>query len=430
MKRLRRTSSGMRALIGVAVAGALIAAACGSDDDGGSDTTAPAATEAPAATDAPEATDAPATTSAPDDTDGSGDAESTLPPGEYKVGFQALTSGPAAFAGVPLANGVELAVKEINDNALLGEGVTIDLMEEDAGGDPAAAIGSVEGFINDDASVILCCALSSVAGSVKPILADNQTAGIVTSAILPGLNDPPYMYRPVLLLGDPAYAELITRANADGSLSTGVIVVTADNDGMVNEGVLWEEAFAGADVELLETIDTATGDTDFAGPATQIIDQNPDVVALSQLGQEATLLAKALRDRGYEGELVTTYGISNAANYEIGGETLEGIIFPIAFTPQMQTPEAVAFTELYEAEYGEVPDVFSAQGYTAIKFAAEGLRRAGTGDSEAVAQALATVTELETPYGTVVFEDGQASLASETTFMIWNADGTQSLWTP
>ena len=96
----------------------------------------------------------------------------------------------------------------------------------------------------------------------------------------------------------------------------------------------------------------------------------------------------------------------------------------------MQTPEAVAFTELYEAEYGEVPDVFSAQGYTAIKFAAEGLRRAGTGDSEAVAQALATVTELETPYGTVVFEDGQASLASETTFMIWNADGTQSLWTP
>ena len=424
--------------------GALVLGACGGDDDedADSDTTeAPAdepsdepaeepaeePSEEPAEEPADDATETTETTEGSETTE---PMESSLPAGEYKVGFQSLTSGPAAFAGVPLAQGARLAVKEINDNALLGEGVTIELLEEDAGGDPASAIGHIESFLNDDVSAALCCALSSVAGSVKPILADNQTAGIVTSAILPGLNEPPYMYRPVLLLGDPAYGEMVAGLNADGSLASATIVVTADNDGMVNEGVVWDAAFTDNGVEVLGTIDTATGDTDFSGPATQIIDQDPDVVALSQLGQEATLMAKALRDRGYEGQLVTTYGISNEANYEIGGETLEGIIFPVAFTPQMTDPAAVAFTELYEAEYGEVPDVFAAQGYTAIKMVAEGLAIAGDGDSDAVAQAMATITEMSSPYGDIVFENGQASLAGETTFMQWNADGTQSIWTP
>ena len=443
-----------RGFIAVITAAALLLAACGDDDDADSSATttgdATAATEAPdettAATEAPDettaATEAPdETADAPESTTADSTAASeapsedttptgTMPAGEYVIGFEALTSGPAAFAGVPLAQGARLAVKQINDESLLGEGATARLDETDAGGDPARAIGVVEGLIAADASAILCCALSSAAGSVKPLLQQGQTAGIVTSAILPGLNEPPYMYRPVLLLGDPAYAQMIESLNADGEYSTAVVAVTADNDGMVNEGVIWEEAFTENNIEVLDRVDTNTGDTDFSGPATQIIDLNPDIVALSLLGQEATLLAKALRDRGYEGTLVTTYGISNAANYEIGGEALEGIIFPVAFTPQMTHPSAVAFTELYEAEYGEVPDVYAAQGYTSVMMVAEGLRRAGSGDHEAVAQALATIEEMDSPYGTITFTDGQASLEGETTFMVWNADGTQSVWEP
>lgn len=403
-------------LAGVVLA-ALVVGACGNDD------AAPAATPAPTTT----AAGGSATTSAPAPAP---ETPSGLPPGEYVIGFEALTSGPAAFAGVPLARGVSLAVKQINDNALLGEGVTIKLDERDAGGDPATAIGIVERLMSAKASVVLCCALSSVAGSVKPLLQSGKTAGIVTSAILPGLADPPYMYRPVLLLGDTAYGEMITALAATGRYSQGIVVVTADNDGMVNEGVLWENAFSANNITMLQRVDVNTGDTDFAGPATQIIARNPDVVALSALGQEATLLAKALRDRGFEGTLVTTYGISNRTNYEIGGSALEGIIFPVAFTPQMTRPSAIAFTELFKSEYGDEPDVFVAQGYTALMLAAEGLRRAGTGDPAAVAEALATIEELDSPYGTIRFSGGQATLAESNTFMVWNADGTQRIWTP
>lgn len=403
-----------RRLAGVAMAAALAITACGSDSD---DTPAAGSTADSTPADVDGDTDAPA-------------ADGALPAGEYTIGFASLTSGPAAFAGVPLSNGANLAVQEANDQSLLGEGVTLKMEEEDAGGDPAKAIGIVEGMLNDDVSAVLCCALSSVAGSVKPILAASETAGIVTSAILPDLPELPYMYRTVLLLGDPAYTEMVTGLNQAGEYSTAIIAVTADNDGMTNEGVFWEEAFAANDISVEESIDTATGDTDFSGPATQIVEQNPDIVALSMLGQEATLLAKALRDRGYEGQLVTTYGISNAANYEIGGETLDGIIFPIAFTPQMESAEAQAFTELYEAEYGEVPDVFAAQGYVAVKFVMEGLMAAGTGEAKAVAEALAQIDMMDSPYGPMSFAEGQADLAGTTTFMQWHADGTQTLWTP
>jgi len=413
-----RTSS-RRRLAGLALVATLTVAACGSDSDDtpAAGSTSESTSESTPADTAGETPDAPA-------------SDGALPAGEYTIGFASLTSGPAAFAGVPLSQGANLAVQEANDAGLLGEGVTLKMVEEDAGGDAAKAIGIVEGFLNDDVSAVLCCALSSVAGSVKPILASAETAGIVTSAILPDLPELPYMYRTVLLLGDPAYTEMVTGLNADGAFSSAVIVVTADNDGMTNEGVFWEEAFGANDISVNETIDTATGDTDFSGPATQIVEENPDIVALSMLGQEATLLAKALRDRGYEGQMVTTYGISNAANYEIGGETLDGIIFPIAFTPQMESDAAKAFTALYEAEYGEVPDVFAAQGYVAVKFVMEGLAAAGTGDHAAVAAALAEIDMMDSPYGSMSFEGGQADLAGETTFMQWNADGTQSLWVP
>ena len=69
-----------RALAAAVVGLALVAAACGSDDDDAEGTTAPAASEAPAAPDAPAATDAPAASDAPAATTAdSAAADSTAP---------------------------------------------------------------------------------------------------------------------------------------------------------------------------------------------------------------------------------------------------------------------------------------------------------------------------------------------------------------
>jgi branched-chain amino acid transport system substrate-binding protein len=364
-----------------------------------------------------------------DEDEGAAAAEG-LPSGEYDIGFESLTSGPAAFAGVPLAQGARLAVDEINETEFLGEGASLVLHEQDAGGDPARGIAAADRFISQGVSGMLCCALSSAAEPIKQRAAEAETAAIVTSAILPGLPDPPYMFRPVLLPSENAYHQLISQLAETEGPETAVLALTADNDGMVLDGEVWADAAEENGISIVDTVDTRTGDTDFAGPATDIINTDPDVVILSMLGEEATLLTQSLNSRGYEGEIVTTYGISNEANYEIAGEARAGVKFPIPFSAISEHELSQHFTELYREAYGETPDVFAAQGYTAMWMLAYGLQASGDGEPDSVSQALTELDEMDSVYGALVFEDGQAFLQGDMLLLEWQADGSHEIWDP
>jgi branched-chain amino acid transport system substrate-binding protein len=358
-------------------------------------------------------------------------AEGTsLPPGTYKVGLEAVTSGPAAFGGVPAAQGARLAVAEANDSEGLGADVVIELLEQDSGGDPARSLAAMDRFLSEGISGIVCCVLSAAASSMKPQLQEEGVPAVLTSALLPDLPEPPHIYRTFILLADTAYREIIGGVVRESGAETAIMAVTADNDGMVVDSEHWVAALNEHGVELLQTADTRTGDTDFAGPATGIIDSAPDVVVLSMTGEEATLLTQSLRARGYEGEIVTTYGISNDANYRIAGEALAGVKFPTAFTTESPYPEAQEFIAAYEEAYGEEPDVFAAAGYSAMRLLLEGLRTSGDGTAGNVAEALARVEQLDTVFGPVRYEDGQAVLDEPALLVEWQADGSFEIWEP
>jgi branched-chain amino acid transport system substrate-binding protein len=388
---------------------ALMAAACG---DAAQEAESPAA----------EASEEDPATSAPH---GEG-----LPAGTYTVGLEAVTSGPAAFGGVPAAQGARLAVQEVNESERLGAGVVVELLEQDSGGDPARSLAALDRFLGEDVSGVVCCVLSAAASSMKPQLQDAEVPAVLTSALLPDLPEPPHIYRTFILLADTAYTEIIGGVAEEAGAQTAVMAVTADNDGMVADSGYWVAALEDHGVELLQRVDTRTGDTDFAGPSTGIIDRDPDVVVLSMTGEEATLFTQSLRARGYAGEIVTTYGISNDANYRIAGEALAGVKFPTAFTVESPYPEAQAFVSAYEDEYGETPDVFAAAGYSAMQLLLEGLRTSGGGAAEQVAEALAGIETLDTVFGPVRFEDGQAVLDEPALLVEWQADGSFELWEP
>lgn len=358
--------------------------------------------------------------------------EGTVPPGTYRIGYQGPSSGPAAVAGVPLLDGVRFAVDEINETGFLGPDVTLELVEEDDGADPALAIANWDSLMSEDVSAVICCALSSQAGALKPKILAGEVPAIISSAILPGLPERPTLFRPVLLLADPAYDQLIGRyVEANPDASTVILGVTGDSDGMVADGEVWATAVSDHGLELVDTISTNTGDTDFAGPATQVIDANPDVFIANMLSNESTLMIKALRERGYTGDILATYGLSSQGNYEVGGESLDGVVFPQAFSTMSTVPMAQQLTANYEAATGNPADVYVAQGYNAVYFIANGMKAAESGESADIAEGLASIQFLDTVYGPVEFDEtGQAHLLGDAIFLQWNADGTQSLWEP
>lgn len=360
-----------------------------------------------------------------------GGAENAEDEASHLIGFPALTSGPAAFAGVPITEGAQLATKEINESGFLGEGVTIDLEIEDINNDPAQAISLYQQYVADGASAVLCCGLSAEAGALAPVIAQTGTPGVVTSAVLPGLADPPHIVRPVIIPSEPGglYDQFIDDVVPAEEIETAVLLVTADNDGMVADADIWQEALERNGVEVLKRINTQSADTNYTQAATEVQSLAPDAVVSSMLGTPSALFARSLRERGFEEPILANYGVDSAELFETSGKGLRNTIFFSPFHSELTENEtAQRFVELYEEEYGSQPDMYGAQGYTAMWLVAEALKEAGSGEPEDVAEALSNITSLETVYGPVSYEEGQAQMDSKATYLRWTEEGTLESW--
>ena len=347
----------------------------------------------------------------------------------YTIGFEALNSGAAAFAGVPLGKGVNLAIDQANKSGYLGKGSTIKLLEQDGGGDEAKSISIVQGFLSDGVSGVICCSLAE-ASSIQKITEAAHVPTIVDSAIDEGLNKPPYMYRPVLLLSTTAYPEEVRGAKKAYNVKNAIVATNSDVAGMSADAQIWDQALKTYGVQNLGTVYGTAAQTDFTGLATQIMAKNPDMLVGSMLGGDDTLLIKQLREDGWKGTMVTQYGISDQANYQIGGSSLAGVIFDTPFSPLQTSPPAESFTKAYTAMFHEAPNLYAAQGYSAAQMLLEGIKNAKSSSPQKVATALSKIKTMSLPYGEVSFRDGQAYLAGQPLLLQWNADGTQKIWKP
>ncbi|WP_166459532.1 ABC transporter substrate-binding protein [Amycolatopsis pithecellobii] len=347
------------------------------------------------------------------------------------IGLTNPLTGAAAFAGVPVDRGARVAVDEINSSGFLGAGKKLELTSDDSTGDAAKAIAQFRGFASEGDVATICCTVSTEAGSLAPLVQREKVPTVVTGATLPGLTAPPYLYRTIALPSSPGgmYDQLVDAVAAAYRPRTAVVAVTADNGGQVDDSKVWTSALQRNKVSIVRSIDTFTADTDFSAVAAQIMAAAPDVLVESMLGSKSALLTKALRDRGYQGRILSSYGVATPPIFEAGGPAMAGTLFPIPFTPLADNDRTRTFVKLYRNAHGVDPDLFAAQGYNAVWFLAEGLKRAGKADRAALAQALSALPSFPSVSGnTYSMKDGQAVLSDKVQFLQWNADGTQRLW--
>lgn len=363
-------------------------------------------------------------------TPGDGDADG---PATYAVVAPLVQSGPGAFAGIPVTQGIELAIAEVNDSDFLGDGSTIDVEFVDTAGDPAKAIAAYREAEASGAAGVLCCTLGGEAGALQPLLADSTLPGVVTVSILDGLADPPHLFRPFEVPSSPGgtYDEFLDAVFGAAEYSSAVMVVNSDNDAMVQDSSIYADGLERNGVELRGTIDVPVVETSYVGPATQIIDLDPDVVIASTIGSSTANLAKALRERGFDRPIVSNVGADSRAAYDASAGAMAGTIFPTPFHADYPVNDlGAAFAAAYEDEYGTAPDMFAAQGYTAAWLLATAIRDAGTGDPGAVGQALAAIAEQESVYGRIVYVGGQAEVEETALHLVWGDAGDLQLLAP
>ena len=350
--------------------------------------------------------------------------------GEYHIGMVSDDSGPIASAGQSYHHGADIAIAEINSKGLAGEGVTLVLDVKDSGSDAARAVQAMSQFGSDRKILATtCCILSSIAAAVSPIAMSNEVPLVIYGATRESLPKEPYVTSVVALPG-PQEVKLSERIASELQPKKVAYFLSGDNDIFKARAMAMKDVIEKSGAETVAEISTLSADTDFTGPATQGIATNPDLIVVMTTQQPTVGIITALRQRGYEGMIVTSEVLSPPAIFKKSGDTIAGIPFALSFQPGVSDSEAaVSFIEAYQTEYSAMPDVYAAQGYMAMQFIAEGLKSlSGKPTREDLAKAMWNTKEISVnPYGGQAMENGQARTPN-TLIVNWTKDGEVKLW--
>ena len=297
--------------------------------------------------------------------------------------------------GIPISQGFELALSEINATHL-------KFIIED---DQSTIDGAVEAFNKlihqDKVSVILGPATSSQTGEAFQVAQENEVVTLGPTSAARGLS----------AIGDFVFRISLT---TDVLIPIGIEVTHAklgyqrvatiydetdlfSTDG--NEAV--REALAANGVEVLTT-EIFQGGDNVSAQLTRIQALNPDAVFVSALPTDRPNILTQRHQLG----LSVPFFVRTLTGVDIKalGVPAEGAISFVGWSSMGDAPGNQAFVQNYSAEYGTEPNNYAASAYATAYILAEALANAQSADSTAIRDALANIKDFDTIFGKFSFD--------------------------
>ena len=288
---------------------------------------------------------------------------------QIKVGVTLSTTGPAASLGIPERNAVALMPRTVG-------GVAIEYIVLDDASDPVKAVQNTRKLISDDkVDVVLGSSTTPNSLAMVDVAAENKTPMISIASSL-RIIDPVDAKRAWIYKTPQNDAHMMTALSqhmADRGIKKVGIIGFNDAYG---EGVITEfgklAPIRKIDVALVERF--ARTDTSVTGQVLKLVAANPDAILVAASGTPAALPARALKERGYKGQIYFTDGVVNNDFLRVGGKDLEGAFLPAGPVvvakdlPDSNPIKKVAldFTKLYEDANGKGSmNSFAAHGWNA-----------------------------------------------------------------
>ena len=353
-------------------------------------------------------------------TNNSGEGGDTIEPeGEtFRIGTYLQLTGYNSVAGNSGKQGIELAVKQINEQGGFN-GATVVVENFDTQGSTEEAVKVVQKMLSGDNYDAIIGSVNSneVSACIGYINeAKVYNFGLGTSATWMEDDSMIYTFRASCNNNRiaPLDVDLIKELGYDS-----VAIMNGTDD----TGASTADAFEAACEEKGVTVTTRqqcdSEDTDFTGQISQIISSDPDCVFMSLIGTTFGPFVKQLRNSGYKGMIGCKECFSAEYQNVAGGSPNTDYIFYVypyvAYTDinDCEIPNMKAFLEAYQAEYGELPAHESAyRGYDTMMAMWEASKIAGANDDESLREATHQVV-CEGLGGTMDFTDGSREAYSD-----------------
>lgn len=157
--------------------------------------------------------------------------------------------------------------------------------------------------------------------------------------------------------------------SAFGELGVKTIVVVAGED-PYSKGAeaVFKAAYQAAGGQILETIEYPASSRDLSGVAVRVTELQPQGVFVADYADGAARFIGDLRRRDFTGRILTTSAFATSAAIERLGKDAQGVILAqTAFDPNSTDEDIRNFSASFKTNYGELPDIYAAYGYDAMK---------------------------------------------------------------
>ena len=334
---------------------------------------------------------------------------------EVKIGVPLSLSGPVAFAGTKMKDAMDLAFDEINSSNYLGTMRLVPVYADDRSSQPQGISVTQQLALRDRVSAIVGYTASNICQAALPVAQELNVPTLQADCVVPGLNK----------IGDDVYSavrpsdqfveELIAKIVPERKIKTAAVLYQRENPVFSNLQGVVARAFEKQGVKMVGSEAVTSGaEADFSAQLTSIAAAKPDVLVILLLGGQVGPAMVQARQAGLE--TTTFLGEQNFDSVDVrrvAGKDAEGAVFPSHWFAGSPLPQNQRFVTSYRQRFHRDVDTFSANGYNAVWMIAQVVKRAGSGDRDAIRKALAAPEEFDTIFGTsgkMKFVDRQVSL--------------------
>jgi branched-chain amino acid transport system substrate-binding protein len=320
------------------------------------------------------------------------------------IGHYGPMSGSEATFGQSTANGIELAVREVNASGGIN-GKLVELKSYDDRGITQEAGTAVTRLITSDKVVAILgentSSMSLAGGRVAqqygvPMISPSSTNPAVTE-----VGDK--IFRVCFL---DSFQGWVQAKFAREFLKAQTAAILYDQGQAYSKGLaeFFKAAFTGMGGTI--TIEQAYtgGDQDVSAQLTTIRQTNPDLILLPGYYTDAGNIAIQVRRLGLTVPLLGGDGWESPQLAAIGRDAIEGSYYSTHYAIQETRSDVRKFVTDFEAAFGRKPDSLGALGYDAARLLFDAMRRAPSWDGATLAKAIAETKDFAGVTGRINFD--------------------------
>lgn len=317
----------------------------------------------------------------------------TLKDGDtIKIGFIGPKTGKTSAYGIPVANTIELAVADYNNDP--NSKYKVELVSEDSRGSEQEAINAYQKLKGEGVIGIVGPVITAEGGALgeaskadlMPIVS-SSTSGDNLTLNADGSTRANYFRT---CSNDSMGGKTIAKAIGEGKVpNVKKVAILTNSDSDYSIGCTESfKAQAEADKTQIVLEDSyPDGQKDFKTYIQKVQSSGADTVYIPDYYQTISVMVKQFKDAGFDGTFVGTDGWDGVLEIEgIDKSLFNGAYYTNTFDDR--TDEVKAYVKAYKDKYGSDTNMFGTMAYDATMVLLKAIEAAGTTSPEAINKAL------------------------------------------